>query len=397
MTGHELTIGLKAEAARLGFDAVGIAPAVAPPGYPNFLKWLEAGRAAGMEYMRRNQAARAHPSSMLEDVKSVVMVSLVYGQRDSEKIPASSTLGKVARYARGGDYHLLMWRKLDALLEWLRAESPDISGRAVADTAPLLERDFARLAGLGWIGKNTMLIDRSLGSFTFLGALLVDLSSNYDAPFDADHCGSCTLCLDLCPTQAFSGPYELDARRCISYWTIEHRGMLEDREASELGEWVFGCDVCQDVCPWNRKALEGRQRELDARPEWTNPDLIEWLKRDASEWRTSLKGTALRRAKRSGLVRNAALVLGARRLEEALEPLAARLDDHDEDPVVRASAAWALGQIGTEPAQAALDRHRDDSDALVQDAVARRGRSKTRPAGMRAGRPDGRAEPACSF
>ena len=227
---------------------------------------------------------------MLEDVKSVVMVSLVYGQRDSEKIPPSSTLGKVARYARGGDYHLLMWRKLEALLEWLRAESPDISGRAVADTAPLLERDFARLAGLGWIGKNTMLIDRTLGSFTFLGALLVDLELEYDAPFDADHCGSCTLCLDLCPTQAFSGPYELDARRCISYWTIEHRGVLGDREASELGEWVFGCDVCQDVCPWNRKATEGRHRELSARPEWTNPDLIEWLKRDASEWRTALTG-----------------------------------------------------------------------------------------------------------
>jgi epoxyqueuosine reductase len=400
MASHELYIGLKAEAARLGFDAVGIAPAVAPPGYPNFLKWLEAGRAAGMEYMSRNQAARAHPSSVLEDVRSVVMVSLVYGRRDcdSENIPASSTLGKVARYARGGDYHLLMWRKLEALLEWLRAESPGISGRAVADTAPLLERDFARLAGLGWIGKNTMLIDRTLGSFTFLGALLVDLELEYDAPHDADHCGSCTLCLDLCPTQAFTGPYELDARRCISYWTIEHRGMLGEPEASELGEWVFGCDVCQDVCPWNRKAKEGRDRDLSARLEWTNPDLIEWLKRDGSEWKTALKGTALRRAKRSGLVRNAALVLGARRLEAAVEPLAARLDDHDEDPVVRASSAWALGQIGTEPAHAALYRHRDDRDALVQDAVARAlARSETRGAGMRAGRPDSGAQPACSY
>ena len=168
----------------------------------------------------------AHPKSMLSDVRSVIMVSLVYGSAEPESHPTSPTQGKVARYARGGDYHTLLWRKLEELLDWLRDECPGINGRAVADTAPLLERDFARLAGLGWIGKNTMLIDRRLGSFTFLGALLVDAELEYDSPHDADHCGSCTLCLDLCPTQAFTGPYQLDASRCISYWTIEHRGML---------------------------------------------------------------------------------------------------------------------------------------------------------------------------
>ncbi len=148
----------------------------------------------------------------------------------------------------------------------------------MADTAPLLERDFARLAGLGWIGKNTMLIDRRLGSFTFLGALLVDAELEYDAPHDADHCGTCTLCLDVCPTQAFTGPYELDSRRCISYWTIEHKGAIPEATASELNGWVFGCDVCQDVCPWNRKAPAGRLLELSARDEWKDPDLLEWLR-----------------------------------------------------------------------------------------------------------------------
>jgi epoxyqueuosine reductase len=277
----------------------------------------------------------------------------------------------VARYARGGDYHPLIWRKLEELLQWLRGECPGIEGRAVADTAPLMERDFARLAGLGWIGKNTMLINRRLGSFTFLGALLVDAELEYDRPHDSDHCGTCTRCLDLCPTQAFTGPFQLDARRCISYWTIEHRGMLSETNARELDGWVFGCDVCQDVCPWNRKAPPGRHPEMEARPEWMKPDLLKWLSLDASHWKAMLRGTALKRAKRSGLLRNAALVLGTRRLVEAAEPLAGRLDDVREDAVVRASAAWALGQIGTDLALAALRRHHDDPDPLVRDAVSR--------------------------
>ncbi len=371
MSHRELTARIKSEAIRLGFDAVGIAPAVAPPGYPDFLRWLDAGRAAGMEYMSRNSEARAHPSSMLADVRSLILVSLVYGRPEPENSVARRSTGKVARYARGGDYHTFIWRKLEELLEWLRDQCPGIQGRAVADTAPLLERDFARLAGLGWIGKNTMLIDRRLGSFTLLGALLVDGELDYDPPHDSDHCGSCTLCLDLCPTQAFTGPYQLDARRCISYWTIEHRGVLSETNAAELGGWVFGCDVCQDVCPWNRKAPPGRHPELDARAEWTNPDLLEWLSLDASEWKAKLRGTALKRAKRSGLLRNAALILGTRRLVEAVGPLAARLDDLCEDPVVRASAAWALGQIGTESALAALGRHHDSHDPLIRDAVSR--------------------------
>jgi epoxyqueuosine reductase len=370
MSCRELTDRLKSEAIRLGFDSVGVAPALAPPGYPDFLRWLDSGHAAGMDYLRRNQPARAHPSNLLESARSVIVVSLVYGQPPGDPVPESRTRARIAQYARGGDYHTLIWRKLEELLDWLHEVCPGASGRAVADTAPLLERDFARLAGLGWIGKNTMLIDRRLGSFTFLGALLVDIELEYDAPHDADHCGSCTLCLDLCPTQAFTGPYQLDARRCISYWTIEHRGAIPETNASELDGWVFGCDICQDVCPWNRKAPPGHLPELEPRPEWTSPDLLEWLSRDASQWRALLTGTALKRAKRSGLVRNAALVLGSRRLPEAAIPLANRLDDPQEDPVVRASSAWALGQIRTEPARAALLRHQNDPDLSVRDAVS---------------------------
>jgi len=337
----DLSRRLKAEAHRMGFDRVGIAPAVEPPGYPQYQDWLRQGKEAGLAYMRDREVARAHPDSILPGVRSVVVVAMIYGE------PASPiddpTHGKVARYARGTDYHEVLWRKLGLLLDWLKAECPGIVGRAVADTAPLLERDFARLAGLGWIGKNTMLIDRRIGSFTVLGALLVDRELTYDAPHESSHCGTCTRCLDACPTGAFDEPGRLDANKCLSYWTIEHRGPIPDPMAEQLNGWVFGCDICQDVCPWNRKAPTGREPALAGSAEWTNPDLLEWLEADPAEFRRRLKGTALARSKRSGLVRNAALILGARGVTEAIPALTRLLED--EDGAIRDSAAWALSRI----------------------------------------------------
>jgi epoxyqueuosine reductase len=372
MTPSELTTRLKAEAVRIGFDQVGIAPAALAGGYPDFLRWLDAGHAAGMDYLVQHALARKTPESLLERARSVIMVSIVYGERESRpEIPPGSRPrhGKVARYARGDDYHRVLWRKLDELLTWLKVQVPEAKGRAVCDTAPLLERDYARLAGLGWIGKNTMLINRRLGSFTFLGALIVDIELTYDSRHETNHCGTCTRCLDACPTQAFAGPYELDARRCISYWTIEHRGPLEPDAQDQLNGWVFGCDICQDVCPWNRKAPAGREPAFHSRAEFADPDLIEWLERDAREWPGLLKGSALKRAKRAGLLRNAAMILGERRVSEAIPALAGRLDDSCEDPVIRAAAAWALGRMNTEIARESLARHRDDTDAVVQAAV----------------------------
>jgi epoxyqueuosine reductase len=345
-----LTERLKAEAYRLGFDQVGIAPATPPPSYPHFVDWLDAGHAAGMSYMERHASTRSDPESLLPGVRSVVAVSLVYGH--PEPNPPRPTQAKIARYAQGADYHQVLWRRLESLLAWLREECPMVQGRAIADTAPLLERDFAQRAGLGWFGKNTMLIDRQLGSFTVLGFLLVDLELEPDTSLERGYCGTCTRCLDACPTSAFVGPYELDSRRCLSYWTIEHKGPIADEFADRLGDWVFGCDVCQDVCPWNRKAAAGRDPELSPRSEWTNPDLIAWLKSDPDEFRRSIRGTALSRAKRSGLLRNAALILGARREPAAVPVLIERLED--PDPLVRESAAGALDRIGTPEAIAAL-------------------------------------------
>ena len=334
MTTAELTQHLKAEALRLGFDRVGIAPSVSPPGHAHLVNWLKAGHGAGMTYMQRHVELRRHPDALLEGVRSVVMVSLVYGEHVHES--SSPVHGKIARYARGLDYHRILWDKLEELLAWLRQQCPGINGRALADTAPLMERDFARLAGMGWIGKNTMIINRALGSFT----------------------------------DAFVSAYQIDARRCISYWTIEHKGPIAEEFAGELQGWVFGCDVCQDVCPWNRKAPAGRLVELQGRLEWSDPDLIERLDRDEDAWRTALRGTALVRTKRVGLVRNAALVLGQRHVAAAVPALARRLADAGEDPVVQAAAAWALGRIGTGKAIDALRQTCKSTDATVRDAVA---------------------------
>ena len=361
----DLAHRLKAEARRLGFDRVGIAPAVAPPGLDHYRAWLDRGHAAGMGYLHRHAEPKSHPSHVLDGVRSVVMVSLVYGHADPA--PVGPTGGKVARYARGADYHDVLWRKLEGLLGWLRAECPGVVGRAVADTAPLLERDFARLAGLGWIGKNACLIDRKIGSFTVLGALLVDVALTPDEPDGRGYCGTCTRCLDACPTDAFVGPGQLDARRCISYWTIEHKGPIPE-PARKLDGWVFGCDVCQDVCPWNRKAPPGGEPALDARPGWTVPDLLDWLDADPAEFARSLKGTAQSRSKRGGLLRNAALVLGERRAAEAVPALVRRLGD--ADPVVRGAAAWALGRIGDGSAVPALLMVGDDPDPDARAEVA---------------------------
>ena len=371
MFAQEFTERLKAEASRLGFDKVGIAPAIVAPGYPEFLRWLNAGYSAGMDYLQRQEPTRSDPSLLLEGVRSIVVVSVVYGSNESSNrsTRTSPRQGKIARYARGADYHRVLWERLERLLEWMKQTHPEIRGRAVADTAPLLERDYARLAGLGWIGKNTMLISRKLGSFTFLGALLTDLELAYDSPHLTNHCGTCTRCLEACPTGALPEAYQLDARQCISYWTIEHRGPLSESESENLNGWVFGCDICQDVCPWNRKAPSGRLEEFQARPEWDSPDLLDWLRDDTHTWQGRLKGTALKRTKRVGLLRNAILVLGSRRLVEAVVPLSTKLDDVREDATVRAAAAWALGRIATDDALLSLDRHLAESDPVVRESV----------------------------
>jgi epoxyqueuosine reductase len=324
-----LTSTLRTEARRLGFELVGIAPAVTPRGLHHFLDWLERGHAGQMHYLERREEAYEHPRHVLDGVRSVVMLGINYNteapsrRNDHEReeaspagaervtINANAPLApaRVARYAQGrADYHDVIREKLRALARFLKREAPGCRARGIVDTAPLLERDFARLAGLGWFGKNTMLINKQLGSWFFLAALLTDVALEPDAPHTASHCGTCTRCLDACPTSAFVEPYVLDARRCISYLTIEHRGPIPDDLRAGMGDWLFGCDICQEVCPWNRKAPVSSEPAFAPRAELTGIDAASLLALTEIEFCRRFGDTALARPGREGLVRNAAIV-----------------------------------------------------------------------------------------
>lgn len=333
---------LKAQAHQLGFELVGIAPAAPADGFPPFTSWLDQGHAGTMDYLHRHRDARRHPASVLPEVRSVIMVGMNYFPDLEEPCPLPDH-GRVARYARGMDYHDVLRRKLDQLLDWLREGIPGCQGRSVVDTAPLLERDFARRAGLGWFGRNTMLLNKRLGSYFFLGALLINLALQSDPPFTATHCGTCTACLDACPTQAFVAPYQLDARRCISYLTIELKGSIPEKLRRGMGDWLFGCDVCQEVCPWNRKAPHSSAPEWQAGPGQDVVDLLELLTLSPAAFRERFRGSPLLRSKRRGLLRNAAVVLGNFGTAAALPAL--EQAGADEEALICEAAVWAINQI----------------------------------------------------
>ncbi len=328
---------VKQKAHELGFGLVGIAAATPADGFDRLTEWLNRGYAGEMEYLSRYPDRRREPASIMPGVRSVVMVGMTYS---SECGSDEDSPGRVARYARGHDYHEVLWGKLDQLLQWLRGVVPGCNGRGVVDSAPLLERDFARRAGLGWFGKNTMLINKKEGSFFFIGALLVDIDLRPDAPHLASHCGTCTACLDACPTGAFAGPGWLDSRRCISYLTIELRSPIPDELRPGIGGWLFGCDICQDVCPWNSKP---RTSTFPLNDELQKLDPVELLDLTEDEFRRRFRGTALLRTKRRGLLRNAAIVLGNAGNASALPAL--RRASADPDPLVSEAAAWAVEQV----------------------------------------------------
>jgi epoxyqueuosine reductase len=347
---------LKSAAQQLGFTLVGIAPATEADGFARYEAWLDAGHAGEMAYLERRRAERRHPRAVLPGARSVLMVGLEYfecGVRNSERGMENSSLiprsefrtphsGQVARYARGPDYHRLIWDRLNALADWLRREVPGCQAAGVTDTAPLLERDFARRAGLGWFGKNTMLINKRRGSFFFLGALLTDLELRPDSPHAASHCGTCTACLDACPTRAFPEPGVLDARRCVSYLTIELRSPIPEELREGVGDHLFGCDVCQEVCPWNRHAGAGPVA-FPVDPDLAALDPVELLGLSDEEFRRRFRHTSLSRAKRGGLLRNAAIVLGNVGDAGALPALEHATTDANE--VIAEAARWAIARI----------------------------------------------------
>ncbi len=340
----ELLTGWALEA---GFDRAGVA-SLEPQARAgaSFLRRLERGLFASMAWLGRRPQRRQVPASLLDGARSALCVALHYYPLEGEPEPEGDLWPRVARYARGDDYHPLMERRLGALAARIREAFPGAGARLYVDTGPVLERELAARAGLGAIAKNTQLLDRT-GSWFLLGELFLTLELAPSEPLADDLCGNCRRCLDACPTGALPAPYVLDSGKCISYWTIEHRGELPDHARSLVGDWVFGCDVCQEVCPWNEHraaaATPERSREFTLPARRAELDLTALLAVSEDEYRTRFRDSPMKRPGRSGLRRNAALAMGNRG-EAAYIPALERAQACG-DPVVRSHASWSLERL----------------------------------------------------
>jgi len=362
-----LTTNLKTEARRLGFGHSGVCPAVEPAGLVRFDQWLSAGYAGRMRYLPDRAEAYRHPRHVLQQARSILVLGMDY--RTADPVQPVAGQGRVSRYAWGtADYHDLIRQRLEQLAAFLRRQVPGAQARGVVDTEPLLERELGRLAGLGWIGKNTLLLTRRAGSWFFLSALLTDVQLDYDRPYAADYCGNCRACLDACPTRAFVQPYVLDARRCVSYLTIELRESIPEDLREGLGHWLFGCDLCQEACPFNRRSTQSEEPAFEPRED-TNPmDLVPLYDLDDEGFRRRFRHTPLWRSKRRGILRNAAIVLGNRPTGRATDALVRGLGDGE--PLVRGACAWALGKCRNSRSKESLLRQlQRESDDEVQGEI----------------------------
>lgn len=298
-TPEVLSNKIKAEAARLGFSACGITSANLSTNREHLSRWLDKGYQADMAYLENNFDKRCNPQLLVEDARSVICVALNYYPQ--KKLRDDQL--QFAYYAYGKDYHDIMKEKLNSLLTYIDTELISVKGRVFCDTAPVLERYWAQQAGLGWTGKNTLLIIPHAGSYFFLGELIIDAELAYDSPA-VNRCGNCTRCLDACPTKALESPYLLNANKCLSYLTIENKGEIEKEYASKMGNYIYGCDRCQKACPWNRFATPNTIDELQPSEAFMNMTPQNWEKLSIEEYRTLFKGSAVKRAKYEGLMRN---------------------------------------------------------------------------------------------
>lgn len=353
------------KAHQLGFTLAGVTTANRPESFAKFHEWVSRGRYAGMGYLaaERSLIRRADPREILPECQAILVLGVPY-------FPPDANRGGVAAYALGEDYHEVLKPRLQELVSFLEEQAGHpVPNRWYTDTGPVLERDLARRAGLGWIGKNSMLIHPQLGSYFLLAEILLGIELPPDDPFHADHCGSCTRCLDSCPTSCILPDRTLDAERCISYLTIENKADIPRQVREQLGEWLFGCDVCQQVCPWNRFAPVQGDPAFEARAGIPPQDLGGELHLTAETFNRKFRGSPLKRAKRRGYLRNVLVVLGNRKRRQDIVHLLAATQD--PEVLVRQHAAWALGKIGGEHVrQSLVDWLADEPEPAVQAEIS---------------------------
>lgn len=376
----ELKNEIIAEATRLGFNLVGVTRPDPPPHVNIYEYWLDQGRHGEMSYLSTPRARlnRADPTLILPDCKSILVLGLDHALPTLSKKSShlstqqdDATQAQIASYAWGEDYHKTIPPLLKDLMDFIEARLGEpIPNRWYTDTGPILERDLAQRAGLGWIGKNTCLINPSNGSFFFLAELFLGIYLEPDPPFTADRCGTCTRCLEACPTNCILPDRTIDASKCISYLTIELKGPIPIDLRPQMGNWIFGCDICQQVCPWNQRFADPKKDQGHVgSAQFIQPQLINELSLSPDEFQSKYKGSPIKRTKRRGYLRNVAVALGNSKSPDAVPRLITSLQT-DPEPLVRGHAAWALGQIGNEPTREALREARDyENDPFVLEEI----------------------------
>lgn len=371
---NTLTERIQHRAHELGFELVGITPAEQSQTIQRYRKWIDNGYAGEMGYLERHLPLKQDTRQLLQEAKSVISLAMNYYTKDPpDNLVKDPSRGQISRYAWGDDYHDIIRDRLLELVEYIRSTAEtEIKSRVFVDSGPILEREFAQKAKLGWIGKNTNLINWRSGSWYFLAEVLVNLELDYTSEPLRGSCGTCTLCIEACPTDAIVEPNWLDSRLCISYLTIELRDSIPVELRPQMGNLIFGCDICQEVCPWNSKAKPTTVQAFQPRDGNLTPELLSLVNMTQTEFSRRFKGSPIKRAKRRGFLRNVLIAIGNWGSQTAVPALKKAL--LDDEPLIRGHAAWALGQIGGKKAKQALENQlacEVDPDVIseVQDAL----------------------------
>ena len=353
MRPSSLTRLLREKANELGFDLVGAIPVSRSTTIDIYNAWLKKGYAGSMAYLERHAELKEDPRQLLPETMSLFALGFNYKTVDPPEKSQNPDIGCISRYAWGDDYHEIIRTRLRVLENYICQElNAGNLSRSFVDSGPVLEREIAQRAGLGWIGKHSNLINMEKGSWFFLAELLVDVPLETNLPFTRVDCGTCTICIEACPTEAIIADRTVDARLCISYLTIELKGAIPVELRPKMSNMIFGCDICQEVCPWNQNASKSPESGLRPRPENVAPELIELMKLDQSAFKKRFRKSPIKRTKRRGLLRNVAVALGNWAHESAIPALSLGLQD--SEPLVRSHAAWALGRISSSQAKITL-------------------------------------------